>query len=745
MRRNSFLSCSSSAALWILAASGSQAQLRWEHVPLFEGRHGHAAALDEARGRLVVFGGRNFANLLLGETWEWNGTVWQKCVSEVAPPPREFHAMVWDAVRQRVLLFGGRGASGNLGDTWEWDGAAWTLRATALAPAARAGHAMAWDSVRGRAVLFAGSLGSGLADDTWEWDGASWTQLHPAHSPPRRSGAAMTFVAHRGRALIVSGFCPFGGPCYYRDAWEWDGQDWTPAPGEFTGPGRTGHQLAYDRIRERAVFFGGSDEPSHYYDDTWEWDGATWKELQLLPRVPGRERYAMVFDPAAGHVVLTGGIGWWGATYGDVWTFSGGDRWNRLQEGTPPARESPALAFDAARGRAVMFGGIYGFRETWEFDGTAWHNPEPAVSPPNAAWAQMAFDPEQATTWLFPGFSSGDLWGWDGTTWRRVKVNTVPPGVEGHALVWEGARRRLFLLTAATASLPSETFVFEGTDWRRLEPAHTPPPRAYHALAYDAARDRIVLFGGQRGLDVLRDTWEWDGEDWRELSPTLSPPARWRHRLVHDDARGRTVLLGCAGSSCEVGVWEWDGATWVFRATAAAPGYPLLLGAAYDPGRREVITFAGVWPETWRLAPEHAAQFEAFGHGCPGQNGTPALAARAGALPWLGDTFEVELGNLPPGPFCLLLLGTSRTRWGAIDLPARLDHLGMAGCELFVSGDVLLPVPAGGGRARAALAIPTDPALAGADFFMQSWQIDCAANPGCATVSNPAVATLGAR
>src|SRR5687767_5881290 len=34
------------------------AQLRWERVPLFEGRSGHAAAFDASRGRLVVFGDR---------------------------------------------------------------------------------------------------------------------------------------------------------------------------------------------------------------------------------------------------------------------------------------------------------------------------------------------------------------------------------------------------------------------------------------------------------------------------------------------------------------------------------------------------------------------------------------------------------------------------------------------------------------------------------------------------------------
>jgi hypothetical protein len=45
----------------------------------------------------------------------------------------------------------------------------------------------------------------------------------------------------------------------------------------------------------------------------------------------------------------------------------------------------------------------------------------------------------------------------------------------------------------------------------------------------------------------------------------------------------------------------------------------------------------------------------------------------------------------------------------------------------------------------AALGIPGDAALVGAPFHVQSWHIDWLANPGLATVSNAAVALVGAR
>src|ERR1035441_6585189 len=54
----------------------------------------------------------------------------------------------------------------------------WTQRSPlAPSPSAREHHAMAYDSVRGRTVLFGGYDGSSYLGDTWEWNGANWTQV----------------------------------------------------------------------------------------------------------------------------------------------------------------------------------------------------------------------------------------------------------------------------------------------------------------------------------------------------------------------------------------------------------------------------------------------------------------------------------------------------------------------------------------------------------------------------------------
>lgn len=719
------------------------AQLRWRHADLFEGRDGLVGAFDAARERLVVFGGR--AGLaLFAETWEWDGTTWTRRAPAHSPPARRAHAMVYDPSRGHVLLFGGiDGTYVRFDDMWAWDGEDWTRLFPVRAPQARAGHDLAWDSIRGRAVLFGGHDASGYLNDTWEWDGLAWTERMPAHRPPPRSGGALTFVAHRGRTFLFSGACPFGGPCAYRDAWEWDGVDWTEVPAVFPTFGRWGHRVVYDAARRRVVTFGGSDEPAHYYDDTWEWDGSSWQQVVPARNVPGREAYAMAYDPRLASVILTGGVGWNGAVYSDVWRFHG-DTWSRSFDGAPTSRQAPAMTFDHARGRVVMFGGIYGGGETWEWDGRSWWNAEPAVAPPWTGYAQMAFDPVRRTSWLVAGWSAFELWGWDGSSWRRTVTPVSPPAGDGHAVAWDEARGELVLLSAGSGATPSETWTFDGTDWRRRQPAHAPTARARHALAYDAARERMVLFGGDDGsYTLLGDTWEWDGTDWRQRLPVHAPAAQHEHRLVYDAARRRTVLLGWMPST-EHTVFEWDGEDWRAREVSAGPdlGAP---AAVFDPARRELVVFTGTTAETWWLGPTQPADYFSFGSGCRGGNGVPRLAPAPGDLPWLGEPFTVDLDNLPPSPFLLLFLGASRTRWGPVTLPVGLEHLGMPGCTLWASGDLAIPLVSAGGCARWTTQLPSESALAGAAFYNQSWQIDWTANPGLATTSNACEGRLGSK
>jgi hypothetical protein len=55
-----------------------------------------------------------------------------------------------------------------------------------------------------------------------------------------------------------------------------------------------------------------------------------------------------------------------------------------------------------------------------------------------------------------------------------------------------------------------------------------------------------------------------------------------------------------------------------------------------------------------------------------------------------GTSTRLHLSGAPPGSPAALFLGMSRTSFGGVPLPFPLHNLGMSGCLLHVSPDVLL-------------------------------------------------------
>src|SRR5690606_3223815 len=101
------------------------------------------------------------------------------------PAPRYHHAMIYDSVRERVVLHGGpycncygyAGQPGAHGDVWEWGGEAWAAPGStavamwyAAAPPGSSHHAMALDPRFGRVVMRGGGLGNSL----WGFMNGQW-------------------------------------------------------------------------------------------------------------------------------------------------------------------------------------------------------------------------------------------------------------------------------------------------------------------------------------------------------------------------------------------------------------------------------------------------------------------------------------------------------------------------------------------------------------------------------------------
>ena len=133
-----------------------------------------------------------------------------------SPTPRFGHAMTFDIIRNRVVMFGGwDSTSRSLADTWEYDGKTWTKMAPTASPPGRDGHVLAYDLARGRTVLFGGDANGTIKSDTWEYDGKTWLQIKPTtlnemikrhQIRPRRkrSAGAARVASEEGDARRVS-------------------------------------------------------------------------------------------------------------------------------------------------------------------------------------------------------------------------------------------------------------------------------------------------------------------------------------------------------------------------------------------------------------------------------------------------------------------------------------------------------------------------------------------------------------
>jgi hypothetical protein len=265
-------------------------------------RSGYALAYDPVHAVTVLHGGvsltgpPNFDRTLYGDTWGWNGTSWTLLTTS-GPSARDEHKMIWDAARQRIVLFGGRGDSSNdfLGDLWEWDGTTWTPRATAGDqtygfPYGRYEHGLAYDADRSVIVMHGGvhllSPPYSVGGDTWELAGSQWQRRaaaapggavdNPLYHPTHRG---MAYHASRGKTLLAGS--PVGNtsqdPSLTITFWEWQPAGaWQQLPG--IPPWRISPALAYDPVRKATVLAGGdfgclpggsSDNCSRV--DTWEW------------------------------------------------------------------------------------------------------------------------------------------------------------------------------------------------------------------------------------------------------------------------------------------------------------------------------------------------------------------------------------------------------------------------------------------------------------------------------------------
>ncbi|HNT28156.1 MAG TPA: kelch repeat-containing protein [bacterium] len=565
----------------------------------------HAMAYDSVRGRIVLFGGEQ--EFISNETWEWDGTDWTQLNPVIKPSARYGHAMAYDSARGKVVLFGGNtGSSTYYDDTWEWDGANWIQKNPAAKPSARDSHAMVYDSIRGKVVLFGGSTVSGINDETWEWDGTDWIQINSATKPSERSSHAMVFDSVQGKTVLFGGY--YGG----YETWEWDGTNWAQL-NPTTKPSVYGHAMAYDSIRGRVVLFGRSSGGA----ETWEWDGTNWIQFSPANKPTARSYAAMAYDSIRGKVILLGGYdsenicSQGSSDYcNDTWEWDGAN-WTQLSASivaNPSARSSHAMVYDSVRDKVILFGGNTGGDETWAWSGVNWILLDP-VSKPSARYGHaMAYDSARGKLVLFGGrYYSDETWEWDGVNWTKMEPTTKPSGRDNHAMAYDSVRGKVVLFGGYTATTPwknDETWEWDGVNWTQMDPVIKPSARYNHAMAYDSAREKTILFGGTTGqYDAYYndETWEWDGTNWVQLNPATRPSPRNSHAMAYDSVHDKMILFGgsIGSSSYSNETWEWDGTNWGQLNPSTMPSPRDNHAMTYDGGRGKVVLYGGGNNETW--------------------------------------------------------------------------------------------------------------------------------------------------
>jgi hypothetical protein len=301
-----------------------------------------AVAFAGSTCRLVHFGGTDGytqptgTNLFDPKTGAW--TTVAKPRRGSWPSFRTLARMAWDPIRQRVILFGGRDASGRaLNDTWAFDPVAKTW--TSLTPACRKGkpcplpparyaHGMAWSSALSKVVVYGGEKTSTFSvsdylDDTWAFDGSTWRRISST-GPGGRAAMGMAEDATTGRILVYGGWAAYpvtGGISLeaVRDAGTWlldpTASSWTRVVTPTVPEMRSDPGMAYLATIGAVVLTTGAKQPapcSSWTNSVYAYDVAAkdWRKLDATAPLPtARNGATLTADLCDGSAILTGGTG----------------------------------------------------------------------------------------------------------------------------------------------------------------------------------------------------------------------------------------------------------------------------------------------------------------------------------------------------------------------------------------------------------------------------------------------------
>jgi len=264
-------------------------------------------------------------------------------------------------------------------------------------PSERFYSTLDYDAVNDRVILFGGQIATSTPlNDTWLFNLSDnkWYNITESvgPSPSVRDRSWMTYSPVANKFVLFGGYNYTSGVERMSDTWIFNCSDdkWYQANPSNVPTGRQMHTMVYDSGINRVILFGGSSDGLIVLNDTWEFNftDENWYEITATGGIPKREQFGMAYDSTNNVTILFGGVpeGQAPPTGTDVtWAFNYSDKtWTNLNPLTKPiVRYGTRLVYDSENKRIVLYGGNNGGDETWTYDysNNVWEQKNPATNP----------------------------------------------------------------------------------------------------------------------------------------------------------------------------------------------------------------------------------------------------------------------------------------------------------------------------------------------------------------------------
>lgn len=356
------------------------------------------------------------------------------------------------------------------------------------------------------------------------------------------------------------------------------------------------------------------------------------------------------------------------------------------------------------------------------WNGTVWSSlgtPWPPMAPPAQSAVNAILERADGTIvaagWVGFGYTLMRAAAWDGTTWTALPfppfpfgyVNALAEGPNGDVLLGAPGAGILQWDGATMQPLVTGAFVY---DLVTLSSGHV------------IAAGEFTDIGGVPANRVAR----WDGSSWSAIGTGTDNSILCLQVLPDGDlvVGGRFTQAG-GGSANQIA--RWDGASWstfgaglagmsgvalsTVIALAMPPAGPLFVGGTF------ATADGNACPNLARLGTTCPALSQTFGYGC----GTNTLAITD--LPWANGTFRATGTGLATTAVVLTITSVTPLMPG-LGMNA-VYRIGIPGCDLFVTPDILGVVVTTNGTAVSEFFLPDTPPIVGLTFYHQMipWEI----------------------